>query len=1090
MKQLFLFLFFLCLACQPDQSNTATTPSEKATQKNETSNSTIEVPATTSGIQFNNILTESPQLNRLNYEYFYNGGGVAIGDINNDGLADIYFTGNMVPDKLYLNQGNLKFKDITGAAGIPFENDWHTGVAMADVNADGWLDIYVSRSGWFTDKAKKANRLYINNQDNTFTEAAASYGLADTGLGVQAAFFDGDMDGDLDVFVLNNPEAKPNAANLIEYRKQANSGNLSTDRYYENRNGKFVDQTKNAGLLTFGYRHGISVGDLNNDGWPDIYLSSDFDDPDYLFINDGDGSYTNRIDEMMDQISMFSMGNDQADINHDGFFDLFVADMTPGNHERSKQNMASMNPAKFYGMAQTGFHHQYMINTLQLNNGGQSFSNISHMAGLANTDWSWSTLFLDWDMDGNDDLFVTNGIKRDVLNNDVRIKATKLMQQQQRQPEPMQVLNLMPSNKIKNYFYQNDGDLGFLDKTPSWIGNRAYNSNGAAYGDLDNDGDLDLVINNVEDPANLLENKSKNNYIKIKISGGSKNPFGIGTRVKVYAEGKVQMKELFPNRGFCSSMEPILHFGLGQTNAIDKVEVIHSNKTGVTIENPTINKLLNVSLDGVGPMSNNLSTSPLFASLAPGKLGLNYVHKENNFDDFAKETLLPQRYSQNGPFMSTADVNGDALTDLFVGGASGQPGTLFIQSKQGKFTKKTIPVFSKDASHEDMKSVFFDADGDGDNDLYVVSGGYEQQDGSPYYQDRLYLNDGKGNFKKKPHVANIRSSGQALALADIDQDGDLDIFRGGRVMAGEYPQTAPSFILINEDGRFTNRKNLDITGLITDAVFNDINGDGKDELFVCGEWMSPTYYSINAEGDISNPTTLGTKGWYQSLFIDDLNGDGNLDLIAGNMGENNKFHPNVSHPLHVYAADFDENGTNDIILSKMYKGHNVPVRGRECSSQQLPFIQEKFPTFKEFAEASLEDVYGDKLADALHHQVESMAHFSCTNLASTKNAIALPKMTQRSPLMDIVQVSINNQSYLIGAGNHYHTEVETSRYDAGIGVVLSMKGNELQTVPAIASGLMLDGDIKDLEVIQLANGKTILVATQNNGPFKIFQVNS
>ncbi len=1087
MKWIYFIILLAFFSCQSN-TDTPTPTNDNTASQSKTATST-EVDNKTSSILFSNNLTESPELNRLNYEYFYNGGGVAIGDINNDGLADIYFTGNMVPDKLYLNEGDFNFNDITNSAGIPFENDWHTGVTMVDINADGWLDIYVCRSGWFQNRSQLTNRLYVNNKNNTFTEAAADYGLADSGYGVQASFFDGDLDGDLDVFILNNPEKKPGTNNINTYSDEIATGAYSTDRYYENQNGKFVERTDYVGLQTFGYRHGISVGDVNNDHWPDLYISGDFDDPDYLFINDGDGTFTNRINQFMDHISMFSMGNDQADINHDGFMDIFVADMTPGDHERSKQNMASMNPDKFYALTEAGFHHQYMINTLQLNNAGRSFSNISHMAGLASTDWSWATLFLDWDMDGFDDLFVTNGIKRDVLNNDVRIKATQLAQQQQNLGA-MQVLNLMPSFKIDNFFYRNNGKLGFENKSSEWIGTQAFNSNGAAYGDLDNDGDLDLVINNVDDIASIIQNNNTNNYLKIKIAGGSNNPFGIGSRVKVYTEDDIQTKELFPCRGFYSSVEPVLHFGLGKNSAVSKIEITHGKGLRKVIKNPTINQTLEIDLRG--SEKDEVASNPtlLFTAVEPSDLGLTYSHKENSFNDFATESLLPQRFSQNGPFLAQGDVNQDGITDLYLGGANGQAGELYIQNREGQFSKTHVTIFEQDKAHEDMESIFFDADGDNDVDLYVVSGGYEEKDGSPYYQDRLYLNDGQGNFTKSDNLPDISSSGQAVAVADIDQDGDLDIFRGGRVHAGLYPKHTSSLVMLNNGGNFKNDvRTIDIRGLVTDAVFKDINQDAFPELIVSGEWMPITYF-LNEKGNYNKPVAIGKPGWFQSVLVDDIDGDEKFDILAGNMGENNKFHPSGEKPLHIYASDFDENGSNDIVLSKMHKGYKVPVRGRQCSSEQMPFIREKFPTFKQFAEASLEEVYGDKLEDAYHQVAETFSHEVFFDLAADSESQALPRQTQRSPLMQFVILQIGGTKYYVGAGNHYQTEVETSRYDAGIGVVLTYQDNQFKNISSKDTGLYLRGDIKDVEVIEQADGNQLLLATRNDSALLIYRINS
>lgn len=1067
------FVMLLVVACQQDK------PSSTVDTKNHSSSNLFtEILATQSGIEFSNSLQETPQINRLNYEYFYNGGGVAVGDINNDGLQDIYLVGNMTPDKLYLNKGDFKFEDITERAGFKFENDWHTGVTMADINADGFLDIYVTRSGWFTDAGKLSNQLYLNNGDNTFTESAAKFGLADAGYGVQATFFDADLDGDLDAIVLNNPAKKPTEKSVEKYAKATASGAFMSDVFYKNDNGKFTNATKSSGLNTFGYRHGISVGDINNDGYPDLYISGDFDDPDYLYVNDKDGTFTNRILDMTRHTSMFSMGNDMADINNDGYLDIFVADMTPGDHERSKQNMASMNPEKFYQLVSANYGHQYMMNTMQLNNGGSTFSQISHLAGIANTDWSWSTLFLDWDLDGHDDLFVSNGVKRDVLNNDARLKASKLVQEQQR-PSIMQVLNLMPSNKIHDYFYKNNGDLTFSDQSTAWLGEKAFNSNGAAYADLNNDGALDLIINHVDDKASIIKNNHSGNFLKVAFKGPKNNPFALGARATINTPSGKQNKYVSNARGFCSSMPAQLHFGLGSSTAISSIDVEFEGKT-FSFPVAEINTLVTLDLTKGGKSSKAPLAIKPFTKVTPASLGISYTHEENAHNDFEKEILLPQRYSKNGPCLATGDFNGDGLDDMFFGGAKGQPAKLYRQLSNGAFSGLLSRAIESDADFEDTGAISFDANGDGHLDIYVVSGGNESPHGNSRYQDRLYLGDGKGEFSKSANVPAILTSGKAIAAADIDADGDMDLFRGGRLQAGAYPIKPTSYILTNQKGKLTKKEVLsDVQGLITDASFYDVDADGDQDLVVVGEWM-PVTIVLNNGGEFTETKTIGEAGWFQSVMVGDFNNDGQTDILAGNIGLNNKFHPSKKKPLHVFAHDFDKNGQLDIVLSKLYKGKKVPVRGRECSSEQMPFLKQKFPTFQEFSEADLEEMYGAELDKALHLEATNFAHMVYFSVMNKYRGEQLPNSLQRGPILSITPMTWDNAPAYILAGNHFDTEVETSRYDGSAGGIIQFQDSKVVEVPFVSSGLSLHANIKDAAIMTQKKDKKLYVAVPND----------
>ena len=1041
-----------------------------------------------SGVHFANPVTDTREFNYLFYQYMYNGAGVAVGDINNDGLPDLYFSANQRSNKLYLNKGDFQFEDISKTAGIQCAENWSTGVSMIDINADGWLDIYVCNSASLDKDGNRANKLFINNGDLSFTESALEYGLADIAYSSQAYFLDYDKDGDLDMYLLNHRidfSDNFNTDDAVEKRFST----LHSDKLYRNDNGFFVDVTVESGVLNHAWGLSASIGDFNNDGYEDVYVCNDFVQPDYLYINQKDGSFKDEIEDRMTHTSFYSMGSDFSDINNDGFEDLFVADMVSQNHERSIRNMAAMDSEEFERLDKIGYGKQYMFNVLQLNQGNGEFANISQVSGLSKTDWSWAPLIADFDNDGFKDIFITNGIKRDVTDIDFKEEVRKRALGGNRM-EFEEVFNAWPATRLKNYAFRNNGDLKFSDASKEWGLDQAQNSNGAIYADLDADGDLDLVVNNIDLKASIYRNNSSRKSIRVDLRGPASNPNGVGAKVELLlTDGRKYTQHYYPNRGYASSYQGGLYFGISESDQKSSIHVHWPDGNKQIFHKPSgINQI--VYQDQSKQASEVGVNVPMFAKIDPSSFGLNFRHQENVHNDFEAEVLLPQKQSSYGGCTCIADFNGDGLSDIFSGNSHGFAPQMMLQTDDVRFVNVQKEFWKRQSGYEDQTCLAVDYDGDGDMDLILGSAAYEVGLENELAKDRLMLNNGNGIFESIELDWNSNTS-------CIEHNGDNLYFFGARTLPEEYPLASPSGLFQVIDGKFERIQNeaIDELGIVNDAVFTDVDGDNDKDLIVVGEWMPVTIF-YNDEGSFRRSERItNSSGWWNAIDVSDVDGDGDMDYLLGNLGENNKFNPSQELPFHVYSDDFDEDGNRDIVLSKQKGGRLLPARGRACSSEQIPSIKKDFPTYTLFGKADINQIYGaDKIQNAYHRQVEIFSTCLLMNNGGEFELQRLESRAQFGPTRSfcVMDVDKDGTKDVIAVGNLYDAEAETIRYDANRGYVLfGDKEGSLRSRKhpgqMSSNGFYYNSDAREINSIEIS-GETYLLLSSNNAPFELFKL--
>ncbi|CAH1002069.1 hypothetical protein LEM8419_02986 [Neolewinella maritima] len=1036
-----------------------------------------------SGVAFANTLDFDEDFNIYTYRNFYNGGGVALGDINNDGLTDIYLSGNRVANRLFLNRGDMRFEDVTDQAGVAGAAAWSTGVTMADVNADGWLDIYVCNSGDIAGDNRR-NELYINQQDGTFTEAAADYGLANEGLSTHGVFFDYDRDGDLDFYLLNNSYQAIGSFNL-EKNERPKRDSVGGDRLYENRGGTYHDVSEQAGIYgsIIGFGLGVTVGDVDRDGWPDIFVSNDFFERDYLYMNNRDGTFRETLTEAMQSISAASMGADLADIDNDGYSELFVTEMLPSSNQRLKEATTFENWNRYQLNLKNDYYHQFTRNVLQRNNGDGTFTEIGRLSGVEATDWSWGALIFDMDNDGYKDLYVANGIYQDLTNRDFldyiaddefkrRVTASGSVDYQV-------LVDAIPSNPVPNIAFQNQGpadNFRFNRVGKEWGLNLSGFTNGSAYGDLDNDGDLDLVINNTSAAALVYRNHTDddNHWLQLEFRGQGGNTLGVGTKATVIAGDQKFYLEYMPMRGFESSMQYRLHFGLGQIDAIDRIELEWPDGRSSAIISPAVDQLITVAEDqtiavetGQGDL--DAPTAALQQLDAP-QLGIDFVHQENRYSDFDRDPLIYHMLSADGPALCAADFTGDGQQDFYIGGARNQGGMLYVASGSG-YRQQAEELFAADRTSEDVACACFDADGDGDQDLYVVSGSSEYGAASTALFDRLYLNQGRGRWTKSEQILPTRKqpvAGSTVAPHDVDGDGDVDLFVGARLRPGLYGAPADSYLLINDGrGNFSERT-LPELGMVTAARWADVDGNGQKELVVVGEYMPPQAYAIEAERITPVPfpdDIAALTGWYTALEVADLNGDGLDDLILGNHGLNSRFRASADDPVVLYVNDFDGNGSAEQVTATFEDGQEYPMPLLHDLVKQMPGLRKRYLKYSDFGSQTMQDVFGAEALDrGLRYAATEFRSLALLQIAGGGwDVHYLPAAAQETPVHAILadDVDGDGDTDLLLGGNFYYAKPEIGRYDAGRGLLLLNDGAaNFTSQAAAASGINIPGEVR------------------------------
>ncbi len=1115
MKYAILFIVFIGLISCSSEPNDSSAKIEKVTSARATSDINYsKVSSQKSGIGFKNFVTETATRNVTDYDYMYNGAGVAIADFDNDGLSDIFFCGNDAPNAIYRNNGGLVFEERSSTA-LPKQEKWSFGVTTVDINRDGYIDLYVSNSGPSQNDPKLANQLLINNGDFTFTDEASKYGLASVSNSVQAEFFDYDNDGDLDLWLNNhgnsfeinkhiksegyNDLRKGNRLELLN-KDQAKIVQKSKIQLFRNEGGKFTDVSVQAGVSNLSYGLGLSVADYNDDGFLDVYVANDYWVPDYYFINNGNGTFVQN-NKVLNHTSYYSMGSDAADYNNDGLLDLVVVDMTPKDHYRNKTLMESMDVKRFMVLSEFyKFPRQYMFNSFQLGVGGGYFNEIANGLDVSLTEWSWAPLLLDMNNSGYSDLYISNGYFRDTKNQDARRKIEKMRQEmgsKYTDQIDLENLKLYNSEPVPNAVFANTGkgEYEVASSTMSSLG-KSF-SNGVAYGDLDNDGDLDLVINNFNSTADLLENKAaSNNYLRLKLS--SKN--GIQhkqAKVEIYSEGQLIRKDNSFTRGYLSAMEPIIHTGLG-AGKVDSVLVYWRDGTTTKLDRVMHNSTVELAYESQQVMQTEKSkVLPAFMDASAVLQRNQLEHKEDYFNDFEKEILLPQKMSSLGPALCTGDVDGDGLEDFFMGGSKGQRGRLMLMKATG-FVEVSAETFESDKNFEDLGAVFFDANQDGLLDLYVASGAGGELESEVLLMDRIYYNQGKANFKRNiAALPQISSSTKAVAPLDFDNDGDMDLFVGGRNVPGKYPDKAESYLLENKNGKFVEKRTTSLKettpNMVTDAVSADINQDGYADLVLTGEWSAPRILYNNQKGDFKKANIAeidDLEGWWFSVSAADINRDGRQDFVLGNLGINNKFHSSPKNPLKLRYDDFDGNGSQDIVLTKNYAGKEVPVRGKECSSEQMPVLNSKFKTYDAFASASIFEILGeDKINKAKTLQATYFKSVALLSNSSGYQVKELPLKAQLGPILDSKILDLNRDGHLdiILAGKIVNTEPETPSYDANSGTILygNGQGDFVAETDLTRTGLNLKYNAKQISICNRPDGYGLVVAN-NNGPVQLF----
>jgi hypothetical protein len=1054
------------------------------------------------GIRFENTLEYTEQLNPYTFKNFYNGGGVAVGDLNNDGLSDLFFCGNMVPNKVYLNKGALQFEDITAKTHLACDSVWSSGVCMIDINADGFLDIYVCKSGP-PGGINRHNELFINNGDLTFSESSTQYGLNITGLSVQATFFDYDKDGDLDCYLLNNSITSIGAFEIVK-DKRLQPDSLGANKLLRNDNGFFEDVTMTSGIYSseIGFGLGATVCDINSDNWPDLYISNDFFEKDYLYINCQDGTFVERLEDYFKEIAQGSMGADLADINNDGYPEFFVTEMLPDRRDRQVSKAVFNSWEQFKYLEELGYYHQFGRNVLQLNNGDGTFSEIGRFAGVEATDWSWASLMLDVDNDGWKDIFVSNGIYKDLLDLDYlnfmadRVKVRNIIQSTENSIKSM--IDRMPSEPIPNYIFHNNGDLTFTDKTLQWGMDEATFSNGSSYGDLDNDGDLDIVVNNVNMPAAIYENRSReigpqHNYITLILEGSQKNPSAVGAKISLFVEGQTLTQSQNPVRGFQSSVDHKLLFGVGNHQTIDSIKVLWPDNRVTTLREVQTNQMLLINQAQAKAQEVLPTTATPTIFEAYQNPTLNFTHKEKPYADFNRERLLFHMNSTEGPCICKADVNNDGLDDLYIGGAHKQSATLFLQNDAGSFSATQVG-FVKDDWSEDIACAFFDANGDGNTDLYVASGTSEFDLYSPWLNDRLYFGSGDGRFTKSTQRLPFKGfeSTSTVVPWDFDKDGDLDLFVGGRSVPFYYGIPADSYLIENDgEGHFTLVENetgnaFKKLGLVTDATLADLDGDGMDELIVVGRWMPIKVFGFD-DGKIQDKSQSwgveDSHGWYNTIEASDANDDGRMDLVVGNHGLNSRFHASKDEPLELWVADFDNNGYFDQIISMYSGGKRYPFAQLRELAQQIPLVANRFSSFNDYKNKELQAVLPEEaLRKSLKLSTCQLASGLMINNGQQLSFEPLPMRAQLSPVYAIKIYDFNDdgiEDILLG-GNFTESKPEIGWYEASFGTVLQGVGDgTYDFVPNAEAGLKVEGNIRGIISIKIGN-KDVLVFTRNN----------